>query len=216
MTIETTQTTATETRKPLHPMLARFVQQDPEEVKRLQEEVRVLAKERNAVIMAHNYQVPEVQDVADFVGDSLGLAIEATKTTAPVIVLCGVYFMAETAKLLNPTRIVMIPDETAGCSLADSITVEQLREWKAQHPGAVVVSYVNTTADDEGGDRTFASRAATRRPSSTRSLPTRRSCSCPTCTWASGSRSRWGARTWRSGRVSATSTQAYAQARSWR
>lgn len=147
MTIGTTQTTATETRKPLHPILARFVQQDPEEVKRLQEEVRVLAKERNAVIMAHNYQVPEVQDVADFVGDSLGLAIEATKTTAPVIVLCGVYFMAETAKLLNPTRIVMIPDETAGCSLADSINIDQLREWKAQHPGAVVVSYVNTTAD---------------------------------------------------------------------
>ncbi len=139
--------TKTETRKPMHPALMRFFQQDPEEVTRLQEEVRQLARERQAVIMAHNYQVPEVQDVADFVGDSLGLAIEASKTTSPVIVLCGVYFMAETAKLLNPNRTVIIPDETAGCSLADSITVAQLREWKAQHPGAVVVSYVNTTAD---------------------------------------------------------------------
>lgn len=135
-----------ETRKPLHPALLRFVPQDPAKVAALQKEVRELAKLRNAVILAHNYQVPEVQDVADFVGDSLGLAIEAKSTTSPVIVLCGVYFMAETAKIINPERTVLIPDETAGCSLADSITVEQLREWKAQHPGAVVVSYVNTTA----------------------------------------------------------------------
>jgi quinolinate synthase len=112
----------------------------------LQEEVRRLARERQAVILAHNYQVPEVQDVAEFVGDSLGLAIEAKATEARVIVLCGVYFMAETAKILNPERVVLIPDVTAGCSLADSITVEQLRAWKAEHPGAVVVSYVNTTA----------------------------------------------------------------------
>lgn len=112
----------------------------------LQEEVRRLARERGAVILAHNYQVPEIQDAADFVGDSLGLAIEAKRTDAPIIVMCGVYFMAETAKILNPERTVLIPDETAGCSLADSITVEQLRAWKAEHPGAVVVSYVNTTA----------------------------------------------------------------------
>src|SRR5438128_4485286 len=112
----------------------------------MQDEVKALARERDAVILAHNYQVPEVQDVADFVGDSLGLAMEAVGTQAPVIVLCGVYFMAETAKILNPERTVLIPDVTAGCSLADSITVEQLREWKAEHPGAVVVSYVNTTA----------------------------------------------------------------------
>ena len=115
-------------------------------IRELQDEVRELARQRNAVILAHNYQVPEVQDVADFVGDSLGLSVEAARTPAPVIVMCGVYFMAETAKILNPERTVLIPDETAGCSLADSITVEQLREWKAQHPGAVVVSYVNTTA----------------------------------------------------------------------
>lgn len=146
-TVETP-TIETETRKkPMHPFLLQFMPQDPKEIAALQEEVRQLAKERDAVIMAHNYQVPEIQDVADFVGDSLGLAIEATKTTASVIALCGVYFMAETAKILNPTRTVLIPDVEAGCSLADSITVEQLREWKAEHPGAVVVSYVNTTAD---------------------------------------------------------------------
>lgn len=118
----------------------------PPEVRALQEEVRQLARQRNAVILAHNYQVPEVQDVADFVGDSLGLAMEAARTDAEVIAMCGVYFMAETAKILNPTRTVLIPDETAGCSLADSITLEQLRAWKAEHPDAVVVSYVNTTA----------------------------------------------------------------------
>jgi quinolinate synthase len=112
----------------------------------LQDAVRRLARERQAVILAHNYQVPEIQDVADFVGDSLGLAIEAKKTDAPVIVMCGVYFMAETAKILNPERTVLIPDETAGCSLADSITLRDLKRWKAEHPGAVVVSYVNTTA----------------------------------------------------------------------
>ncbi len=118
----------------------------PERVRAMQDEVRELARMRDAVILAHNYQVPEIQDVADFVGDSLGLAIEATRTTSPVIVMCGVFFMAETAKIVNPERTVLIPDETAGCSLADSITVEQLLAWKAEHPGAVVVSYVNTTA----------------------------------------------------------------------
>jgi quinolinate synthase len=112
----------------------------------LQEEIRTLARQRDAVILAHNYQVPGVQDAADFVGDSLGLAIEAARTQARVIAMCGVYFMAETAKILNPERTVLIPDASAGCSLADSITVEQLRAWKAEHPGAVVVSYVNTTA----------------------------------------------------------------------
>jgi quinolinate synthase len=112
----------------------------------LQEEIRQLARQRDAVILAHNYQVPDVQDVADFVGDSLGLAIEAARTDAPVIVMCGVYFMAETAKILNLERTVLSPDPTAGCSLADSITLRDLRRWKAEHPDAVVVSYVNTTA----------------------------------------------------------------------
>lgn len=139
-------TTETTTRKPMHPLLLQFIDRDPAEIRALQTEVRELAKLRNAVILGHNYQVPEVQDVADFVGDSLGLAFEAAKTEAPVIVVCGVYFMAETAKILNPGRTVLIPDRDAGCSLADSITVEQLREWKAQHPGAIVVSYVNTMA----------------------------------------------------------------------
>ena len=113
----------------------------------LQDSVRRLAAERNAVILAHNYQLSEVQDVADFVGDSLGLALAARKTSAPVIVMCGVYFMAETASIINPGRTVLSPDPTAGCSLADSITLRDLRRWKAEHPLAVVVSYVNTTAE---------------------------------------------------------------------
>ena len=113
----------------------------------LQDAVRRMARERNAVILAHNYQVPEIQDVADFVGDSLGLAIEACKTDAPFIVMCVVYFLAETAKIVNPERTVLSPDPTAGCSLADSITLRDLRQWKAEHPGAVAVSYVNTTAE---------------------------------------------------------------------
>jgi quinolinate synthase len=113
---------------------------------RWREEVRRLVEQRDAVLLAHNYQVPEIQDVADFVGDSLGLAIEASKTSASVIAMCGVLFMAETAKILNMDKTVVIPDLTAGCSLADSITADQLRAWKAEHPDAVVVSYVNTTA----------------------------------------------------------------------
>jgi quinolinate synthase len=111
------------------------------------ERIRRLAAERGAVILAHNYQRPEIQDVADHVGDSLALARLAAASTAQVIVLCGVYFMAETAKILSPERTVLIPDAGAGCSLADSITAEQLREWKSEHPGAAVVAYVNTSAE---------------------------------------------------------------------
>lgn len=111
------------------------------------DEVQQLKHERNAVILAHNYQIPEIQDIADFTGDSLALSRIAADTDADVIVFCGVHFMAESAKILSPDKTVLIPDEAAGCSLADSITAEQLREWKDQHPGAVVVSYVNTTAD---------------------------------------------------------------------
>ncbi len=113
----------------------------------LQEEIRRVARERNAVILAHNYERPEVQDVADVVGDSLGLSREAARTTADVIVFCGVHFMAETAAILSPTKSVLLPDLAAGCSLASTIDAAQLREWKAEHPGAVVVSYVNTTAE---------------------------------------------------------------------
>jgi len=109
--------------------------------------VRRLAEERDAVILAHNYQRPEIQEVADHIGDSLALARLAAASSASVIVLCGVYFMAETAKILSPSRTVLIPDAGAGCSLADSITADQLRTWKAEHPGAAVVAYVNTSAE---------------------------------------------------------------------
>lgn len=112
----------------------------------LHEEIRELAREREAVILAHNYERPEVQDVADFVGDSLGLSREAAKTEADVIVFCGVHFMAETAAILSPRKIVLLPDLAAGCSLAASITADDVRAWKREHPGAVVVSYVNTSA----------------------------------------------------------------------
>ena len=110
-------------------------------------EVRHLAGRRRAVILAHNYQVPWIQDVADFVGDSLQLSRQAAETDADVIVFCGVHFMAETAKILSPDKTVLIPDLDAGCSLAASITADQLREWKAEHPGAAVVAYVNTSAE---------------------------------------------------------------------
>src|SRR5213075_2972175 len=118
-----------------------------EDVAGLQAEVRRLAEERGAVILAHNYQVPEIQDVAHYVGDSLGLSRQAAAADASTIVFCGVHFMAETASILSPDKTVLIPDPKAGCSLASSITAEQLRAWKAEHPGAVVVSYVNTTAE---------------------------------------------------------------------
>src|SRR6516225_4012524 len=110
-------------------------------------EVRRLASRRDAVILAHNYQDPEIQDVADHVGDSLGLSRLAAASTARVIVFAGVYFMAETAKILAPDRTVLIPEPRAGCSLADTITAQQVRDWKAEHPGAVVVAYVNTSAE---------------------------------------------------------------------
>ena len=113
----------------------------------LAEEVLRLKGERDAVLLAHNYQRPEVQDVADFVGDSLYLSRKAMESDRRVIVFAGVRFMAETAKILNPSRTVLLPDLKAGCGLADSITAEQLREWKKAHPGAVVVAYINTSAE---------------------------------------------------------------------
>jgi len=112
-----------------------------------QERISQLKDERDAVILAHNYQRPEIQEVADHVGDSLALARLAAASTASTIVLAGVYFMAETAKILSPQRTVLIPDAGAGCSLADSITAAQLRAWKSEHPGAAVVAYVNTSAE---------------------------------------------------------------------
>src|SRR5919198_5524081 len=111
------------------------------------DEVRALAAARDAVILAHNYQVPWIQDVAHFVGDSLELSRRAAATDASAIVFCGVHFMAETAAILCPDKTVLIPVLDAGCSLAASISAEQLRAWKAENPGAVVVSYVNTTAE---------------------------------------------------------------------
>jgi quinolinate synthase len=118
-----------------------------EDIPALKREVRALAEERNAVLLAHNYQLPEVQDVADFVGDSLGLSRRAAAAGADVIAFCGVHFMAETAAILSPDKTVLLPDLDAGCSLADSITADQVRAWKADHPGALVVMYVNTTAE---------------------------------------------------------------------
>ncbi|WP_216903567.1 quinolinate synthase NadA [Nocardia alni] len=109
-------------------------------------EVKRLARQRNATILAHNYQLPEIQDIADHVGDSLALSRIAAQAPEDTIVFCGVHFMAETAKILSPDKTVLIPDQRAGCSLADSISADELREWKSEHPGAVVVSYVNTTA----------------------------------------------------------------------
>ncbi|MEX2024943.1 MAG: quinolinate synthase NadA [Thermoleophilaceae bacterium] len=118
-----------------------------EDIPALKDEVRALAEERNAVILAHNYQLPEVQDVAHYVGDSLGLSRQAAADDSDAIAFCGVHFMAETASILSPEKTVVIPDLDAGCSLADAITADQLRAWKAKHPGAVVVMYVNTTAE---------------------------------------------------------------------
>src|SRR5437764_6339972 len=117
------------------------------QIEDLQVEIRELARARNAVVLAHNYERPEVQDVADFVGDSLGLSREAAKTDADTIVFCGVHFMAETAAILSPMKTVLLPDLAAGCSLASTIDAQQLRDWKAEHPGAVVGAYVNTTAE---------------------------------------------------------------------
>jgi quinolinate synthase len=122
-------------------------EETPEEVAELQAEIRRLARARNAVVLAHNYQRPEVQDVADFVGDSLGLSRQAASTGAEVIIFCGVHFMAETASILSPQKRVLLPDLRAGCSLAATITAEDVRQWKAQFPGYIAVGYVNTTAE---------------------------------------------------------------------
>jgi quinolinate synthase len=132
---------------PMAPTGAAAPHLSAEEIARLKDEVLALAEERNAVILAHNYQVPEVQDVAHYVGDSLGLSRQAADADADVIAFCGVHFMAETASILSPDKTVLLPDLGAGCSLADSISADELRIWKAENPGAIVVMYVNTTAE---------------------------------------------------------------------
>lgn len=129
----------------------RAIEQD-EEIRNMTEEelidgINRLRKERNAVILSHNYQIPIVQDLADFVGDSLQLSQEAAKTDADVVVFCGVHFMAETAAIICPDKKVLIPDLEAGCSLAATVTAEQVRRWKEKHPDAIVVAYINTTAE---------------------------------------------------------------------
>lgn len=113
----------------------------------LKSEILKLKKEKDVLILAHNYQLPEVQDIADYVGDSLGLSRQAAKTTQKTILFCGVHFMAETAAITCPDKKVLIPDLAAGCSLSDTITADQLRKWKGEHPGAITVGYVNTTAE---------------------------------------------------------------------
>ena len=114
---------------------------------KLKDEILKLKKEKDVVILAHNYQIPDVQDVSDFTGDSLGLSRQAAKVKQKTILFCGVNFMAETAAIISPEKRVLIPDLEAGCSLSDSITVDELRNWKKQHPGSIVVGYVNTTAE---------------------------------------------------------------------
>src|SRR5262245_15621860 len=120
---------------------------DPRETSRRIETIRALARARSAVLLAHNYQLPEVQEAADFVGDSLGLSLEAQKTGAGTIVFCGVHFMAESAKILNPEKTVLLPNLSAGCALADSITPESLLKWKERYPDHTVVTYINSSAE---------------------------------------------------------------------
>lgn len=117
------------------------------QVEDLSREIKRLKEEKDAVILAHNYQIPEVQDVADIIGDSLNLSRQAAQVPQKVIVFCGVHFMAETAAIISPDKKVLIPDTQAGCSLSDSITVQELKEWKREHPNAIAVGYVNTTAE---------------------------------------------------------------------
>jgi quinolinate synthase len=120
---------------------------DPRAAAELAREIRALARARRAILLAHNYQLPEIQDAADFVGDSLGLALEAQRTDAEMIVFCGVHFMAESAKILNPGKTVLLPNLSAGCALADSITPESLLQWKERYPGHAVVTYINSSAE---------------------------------------------------------------------
>jgi quinolinate synthase len=118
----------------------------PAEMSRLQKKVKDLKAKRNAVILVHNYQLPEIQDVADYIGDSLGLSYQAAKTPADVILFCGVHFMAETAKIINPTKKVLLPDLNAGCSLADTCDAQELAEYRKKHPNTYIIAYINCSA----------------------------------------------------------------------
>ena len=171
-------------------------------------EVHALAEQRDAVILAHNYQVPEIQDVAHHVGDSLALSRIAATAPQSTIVFCGVHFMAETAKILSPDKTVLIPDARAGCSLADSLTADQLRAWKAENPGAVVVSYVNTTAEVKARDRHLLHLVQRGRGGPVDPAPTPRCCSAPTSSSARTSGGSWAGTTSRCGAASATCTPA--------
>lgn len=124
-----------------------YIAQTIESIPALRDDIRRLARRKNAIILAHNYQLPEIHDVADYVGDSLGLSLEAAKTNATSIIFCGVHFMAESAKILNPEKRVFLPNLSAGCSLADSITPETLTEWKERYPDHTVVTYINSSAE---------------------------------------------------------------------
>jgi len=153
-------------------------------VAELEAEIRELARATDAVILAHNYQLPEVQRVADHVGDSLQLAITGQQVKQTTIVFCGVHFMAESAKVLAPTKRVLLPNLSAGCSLADSITAESLEDWKARYPGHAVVTYVNSSAEVKSlSDICCTSANAA---SVVRSLPSGRSSSPPTGTSGPG------------------------------
>jgi quinolinate synthase len=161
----------------------------PAQLKELGEQVRALAAERGAVILAHNYQLPEIQDVADYVGDSLGLSRSAARSEAETIVFCGVHFMAETASVLCPDKTVLIPDLDAGCSLADSIDAEQLAQWRERYPRGIVVMYVNTTAEVKALSDYCCTSANACATSTSSTVPTRRSSSARTCGSAPTSRS---------------------------
>ena len=172
-----------------------------------------LKKDRNAVVLAHYYQDSEMQDVADFIGDSLQLAQAAAKTKADVICFAGVHFMAETAKILNPERVVVLPDLDAGCSLASGCPADRFGAWVARYPGAVVVSYINCSAEVKAlSDYIVTSSNAEK--SSEASRKTRRSSSRPTRTWAATSRRRSAASSC-SGRVAASCTRPSASESSW-
>ena len=169
-------------------------------------EIARLKKERNAVILAHYYQKPEIQDLADFVGDSLDLSRKAAATDAEVIAFCGVRFMAETAKILSPEKTVILPDMDAGCSLEDSCPPDQFKAFREAHPDHIALTYINCSAAVKALERHHRHLIAPRRSSSTRSRRTRRSSSAPTGIWAATSPARPAA-TCCCGRASASSTR---------